>query len=221
MIDASTSPGVNSVPAQAPTQSVRPITTPQSPQQGLHPPQITSEESLVAEEGIEQEGLYEEEEEKESEKEVSLLPASETTLTPRKRSSGDLEGENSHLGNREDIRHLDTPPKRARTALKVPSLEAVDANCVRLQAPLVPSKSLGIASIPRQRKRSSEELEMGGSTLSPAIESDKCASSHQKRLRVELSSGKKSMRYSLSTSPLSSVTAVSSSEEELKTIGGC
>lgn len=138
------------------------------------------------EEELEEEELYEdEEEEEESDEDLCEHPItlSQThTVTSRKRSCGDLEAENAAAGDAVGIPRTTTPPKRPRT-------DSVDERARR-------EESVAPKPTPRQRKRSSEELDV--SNDSPPSRGD----SLQKRLRVEESSlSSHSAPRALSVSP--------------------
>lgn len=134
----------------------------------------------------EEEELYEDEEEESEEEQCELTnPRSQThTVTPRKRSSGDLEAESAATGDPIEVPRTSTPPKRPRTD----SDRAVDDRVRR-------GESVAPIPTPRQRKRSSEELDVGNDSPSRG-------DSLQKRLRVEESlPGSHSAPRALSISP--------------------
>lgn len=235
---------------EVPVQNVRPdvYQTQHHYQQQRCPPQVALEEvqlhsrpEVVAHEEEEEEEEYyeEEEEEEESEDEDEDEQDGDTNdaeapslanlydhdrehaVTPRKRSCGDLEAE-SQTEEGTTVPRVGTPPKRARVGAVVVSAVPDVSSLTPLptqngKREVVSYPATTATASPRQRKRSSEELEMG---------------SLQKRLRVEPTSAtatgtdgrdrKTSIPRSLSTTPPSSVTAVSSnlSSSEEEGIGG-
>lgn len=170
---------VRSTPQNEPQPQTR-VSRPQSqqPQQPEHQTKIVLEEVRVPrnhlmqeeeEEELEEEDLYEDEEESDEEQCVLPIPRSQAhTVTSRKRSCGDLEAENVTAGDTVGITRTTTPPKRPRT-------DSVEDR-TRREGSVVPKPT------PRQRKRSSEELDVSNDT--PPSRGD----SLQKRLRVEESS---------------------------------
>ncbi|KAI6145389.1 hypothetical protein BKA82DRAFT_21257 [Pisolithus tinctorius] len=229
------------------------------PQVVLEEVQLRSHPEVVAhEEEEEEEEYYEEEEEEEEEEEgeegeeeseeedeqgdadADPPPLAsrhdhgrEHAVTPKKRSCGDLDAENQ-TEEGAGVPRVGTPPKRARMGAVVVS-GVLDVSSV---TPLPTHKPEAVGSdpvatantaTPRQRKRSSEELEVsgdGGGQTDSTSSADNHADpmqmgSLQKRLRVEPASAatagvggrdrKTSTPRSLSTTPPSSVTAVSSS----------
>lgn len=199
------------------------------PQVALEEVQLHSRPEVVAHEEEEEEEEYyeEEEEEEESEDEDEDEQDGDTNdaeapslanlydhdrghaVTPRKRSCGDLEAE-SQTEEGTTVPRVGTPPKRARVGAVVVSAVPDVSSLTPLptqngKREVVSYPATTATASPRQRKRSSEELEMG---------------SLQKRLRVEPTSAtatgtggrdrKTSIPRSLSTTPPSSVTAVSS-----------
>ncbi|KIJ63498.1 hypothetical protein HYDPIDRAFT_29304 [Hydnomerulius pinastri MD-312] len=240
MVNANAAAG-HPIPTQAHPHNPPP-TVPQQPQQKpQRPTEIALEEEVRArsrenvlaeeeEEEEEEEELYEEEEEEEeSDDELfdngggTLHPPVNThAVTPRKRSSGDLEADNLSSAGEVGVPRVGTPPKRARTgALVVPSqATAVDPPRSK-RGDSFTSGGLNTSTAPRQRKRSSEELETSGSNSPSSNDLDKQVGSLQKRLRVEPSpsSNNTATPRSLSASPPSSVTITSSSEEEDKSRG--
>jgi len=187
-------PQVRSAP-QNESQTRVPQPQPQPPPEYENLSEIVLEEVRVPrsklvkeeeEEELEEEELYEDEEEESEEEQYELAnPCSEThTITPRKRSSGDLEAENAATGDPIEVPRTSTPPKRPRRDSDRP----VDDRARR-------GESVAPIPTPRQRKRSSEELDVGNDSLSRG-------DSLQKRLRVEESSpGSHSAPRALSVSP--------------------
>ncbi|OJA15099.1 hypothetical protein AZE42_05578 [Rhizopogon vesiculosus] len=172
-------PQTRSTP-QNETQPRVPQPQPQQPQQPEHQTKIVLEEEVRVsrnhlmeeeeEEELEEEELYEDEEEEsdEEQRELPIAYSQTHTVTSRKRSCGDLEAENAAAGDAVGIPRTTTPPKRPRT-------DSVDERARR-------EESVAPKPTPRQRKRSSEELDIGND--SPPSRGD----SLQKRLRVEESS---------------------------------
>ncbi|KAG1731845.1 uncharacterized protein EDB91DRAFT_1153383 [Suillus paluster] len=151
------------------------VSQPQPPQEHEHLTEIVLEEVRVPRNNLvkeEEEEELEDEEELATEEQYELtIPRSQThTVTPRKRSSGDLEAENAAAGDSVEDRPVEDRTRRGESVAPNPT--------------------------PRQRKRSSEELDGGND--SPPSRGD-CL---QKRLRVEESSpSSRSAPRALSVSP--------------------